>query len=295
MTPCLQALVRSGVVNQTVGIAEVEAQFGEWTRELSFHVINGKVQLILGYPRLKDLGMTVDCTEDCLHNKSGKKILCHAVRVKGTDKSMASGSSYVKVTQTRDAKGSKVTRKGNRLLIPVGVPVVLGPKEHGMVIFAFRVQETGIQAVVNVCQMPSILVRVSLRQSRDLGIQIFNSNEESKIISEKVAMAGVMVYPDSTVEWDKTNVEELSMEVNRIGMEEWECKFFGLFEGKVKYGDSNFLKSLTVCHKDIDWKVSPKSIPKANTRVTYNVGEVTEKEALDFVRKLEAEGIISEL
>lgn len=145
MMPCTQALVSfSGVVSQTVGIAEVETHLGKWMGMLQFHVTSEKVQPILGYPRLKKLGMTVDCQEDCLHNKNGKRIVYHAVGVKGQDQRMADRSAFVKVTHTKDAKGSKVRRKGDKLLILVGVPVVLGRKESRMVVHAFRVQRTEI-------------------------------------------------------------------------------------------------------------------------------------------------------
>lgn len=50
-----------------------------------------------------------------------------------------------------------------------------------------------------------------------------------------------------------------------------------------------------MCHKELDWKISLEHITKANIRVTYNVKEVKEKEALDFVWKLESEGIVSEV
>lgn len=68
----------------------------------------GKVQPILGYPGLKTLQSTVDCEEDRGHVLQG-----HVVRI----------------TQTQESKGGKVTQKGNRLLVPIGVHVVLGPRE----------------------------------------------------------------------------------------------------------------------------------------------------------------------
>lgn len=37
-------------------------------------------------------------------------------------------SCYAKVTQTWDAKGSRVMYKSDRLMVPARVPVVLGPK-----------------------------------------------------------------------------------------------------------------------------------------------------------------------
>lgn len=50
----------------------------------------------------------------------------------------------MEVIQTRDAKGIKVARKGDKLLILVGTLVVLGPKESRLVVPTFRVQGTSI-------------------------------------------------------------------------------------------------------------------------------------------------------
>lgn len=69
------------MVSQTVGMVEVEAQLDECFGKLQFHVTSGRVQYILGYSGLKAMGLLVECQDDCLHNKSGKKILCHAVKV----------------------------------------------------------------------------------------------------------------------------------------------------------------------------------------------------------------------
>lgn len=129
VTPRTQTLVRfSGVSSKTVGVAEVETTLGDWSKVLQFHVSAGKVQPILGFSGLKELDMGVDCGADCLTRKDGKKLYCHAVRLKEQEQSgTAKSLCYVKVTQTCDAKGSKLVRNHNRLMISAGVHVVLGP------------------------------------------------------------------------------------------------------------------------------------------------------------------------
>lgn len=121
-----------------------------------------------------------------------------------------------------------------------------------MIIPAFKVQGTGIQSVVNVCQMPRMHVSVSLQSSGELAIQIFNANAEAKLISQKMMLVGVMIYPQTEVEWDKSYEKELPVSVFGVTMGDWEMKFLGLMEKSGQYGQSEFLRKLTVCYKEID-------------------------------------------
>lgn len=57
---------------------------------------------------------------------------------------MVSSIPWVKVIQTKDAKESKVARKGDGLLIPIETLVGLGSNESRMIVSTFRVQGTGI-------------------------------------------------------------------------------------------------------------------------------------------------------
>lgn len=42
-----------------------------------------------------------------------------------------------------------------------------------------------------------------LRNLGKLGIQLCNANSESKMISQKMGLVGVLLYSDLEVEWDK--------------------------------------------------------------------------------------------
>lgn len=57
-----------------------------------------------------------------------------------------------------------------------------------------------------------------------------------------------------------------------------------LFDNARTYGQSGSLKKLKVCHKETNWKTRPEDIPCCNNRVTYNVEEVSDNEAMQFVR-----------
>lgn len=105
--------------------------------------------------------------------------------------------------------------------------------------------------------MAGIHVSVSFKNSRELVIQLVYANSEFKMMSQKMCLAGVLLYLDVEVEWDTAWEEELPFEVNEIHMETWEQQFLGLFEKTEKYGDSEFLRSLKVCHKESDSKIDP--------------------------------------
>lgn len=77
---------------------------------------------------------------------------------------------------------------------------MLGPKENRMIILAFRILGTGIQSVVNGCQLAGIHVSVSLRNLGELRIQVFNANYEAKIINQKMCLAGALLYPGVEVQ-----------------------------------------------------------------------------------------------
>lgn len=74
-----------------------------------------------------------------MHNKDGRRLLCQAVKIKKRELDVVGRIPWVKVVQTMDSKGSKVTKKGDKLPILVGTLVVLGPKESRVIVSAFRV------------------------------------------------------------------------------------------------------------------------------------------------------------
>lgn len=105
----------------------------------------------------------------------------------------------------------------------------------------------------------------------------------------------VLLYLKTEMEWDRIYEVELLVEVNGVQFEEWEKRYPGVFEKGGQYGKNDFLRKLKVCHKGIEWKLNPVDIPRANTGVTYNIAEVSDKEPVAFVKKLEEEGIVSKL
>lgn len=55
--------------------------------------------------------MMVDCEEDTLTSKEGRKLLCHALQVRN-EEDVVGKEIYVKVMQIQTMRGSKVKHKG---------------------------------------------------------------------------------------------------------------------------------------------------------------------------------------
>lgn len=89
------------------------------------------------------------------------------------------------------------------------------------------------------CQVHGVLVGVSVRQSGELSLQVYNSTEEAKMLSQKVSLVVVFAFLDTIVEWDKTMIEEMRMHVGSISFNGWLGKFLVHFE---KAWTEEFLK-----------------------------------------------------
>lgn len=79
--------------------------------------------------------------------------------------------------------------------------------------------------MATVSQMPSIHIIAVLRQIGDLIVQVLNASEEANILSQMAALGGVLLFLGSKVEWDKSVVDELSLEVHGITLETREGNF----------------------------------------------------------------------
>lgn len=202
------------------------------------------------------------------------------------EKDSQDGLQGVKVSLTRDVKGHKIVRRGNRLYLPLGNPLILGPHETQLVIPPFQVFGKGVQNIAGSGQILGVLTLISWRKSGEFKVQLNNKIEESKLLSQKLSVVVIVASPDSIVEIDKSVRKQVSAQVNSILLEKWIAKYPGLFEDKGNYGDSEFLNKTRVTHKEVDWKVHVEDIHMNTYGVTYYVGEVTQEELETLVKKI---------
>lgn len=104
-------------------------------------------------------------------------------------------------------------------------------------------------------QIYGVLTFVSWRKNWEFGLQLYNNIGESKLLSQKLSLIGVVAFLGVKVEVDKSVRKYVPVVVNMVTMKEWSDKFLDLFESGSTYGKSDFLRKMKVCHKEVDWKV----------------------------------------
>lgn len=87
------------------------------------------------------MGLNVKCDKDCVQDADGHNFFCHFV----------SGDQEVRmqlklhVQLMRDVPSKKVTRKGDRMMIPMSQLIALGPFATRRIILPFRIMGTGLK------------------------------------------------------------------------------------------------------------------------------------------------------
>lgn len=92
--------------------------------------------------------------------------------------------------------------KDGMVHVPIEKLVVLGPYETRTIVPSYEVSSNGPQTVVGTNQIPQLLLGVLLKKTIELGIQVFNSSKESKYLSQKLTLAGIVMYSGATMTCD---------------------------------------------------------------------------------------------
>lgn len=143
--------------------------------------------------------------DDALVREGGERIMCHAIReTSDGDSGTVEAGPYPlfnrPVTKSGQPKGA-VKVKDQKVHAPIGKPVVLEPYETRMIVPLYEVSGSGLQAIMGNSQIACLLFSVLLRKTSELGIQVFNSSNESKYLSQKLTLAGIVLSLDTFVSW----------------------------------------------------------------------------------------------
>lgn len=92
-----------------------------------FKVIDAVTNTIVGYGGLKELELFVNCVDDSLCDSEGVRMFCCALDEESTDKKNKSDAPKIHAQLTRDHPGQKIRKASDRLLLPFGKSMVLGP------------------------------------------------------------------------------------------------------------------------------------------------------------------------
>lgn len=166
LLPCSHVLCGfNGVKSVALGLVTIDCKIEKWHHALNFVVVEHPPKTILGYTRLKQLEMTINCQNDSMQDLEGSQLLCHAVRSweNKPTKPISREDTHPKVhvELMRDVPRQRVLKKLNRLLLPLGKSYIVGPFEIKMANPPFKVLGMGVEALVVVSQVPKLLVTAS--------------------------------------------------------------------------------------------------------------------------------------
>lgn len=194
---------------------------------------------------------------------------------------------------------SRIQLKGDRAYLPLSRTLIIGPQRTATRILPFRVSGDGIRGVISTGQLPGILCSVSLAESGLVRLQIFNATPETKMLSARLQLVAILRLADArfSIEDDEQRVEaaDTVLEVPTAkSVEEWTAEFPRVFE-EPRFDYDGRAKGLEVSHREVEWRVPFKDIPRANRGVTYGSGAVSEEEAQQTLDQMQRQGVIRRL
>lgn len=100
----------NGIFSKPIDMVDSSLHINIWEHKVGFHVVEGKIQPILGFTWPKTHGFTVNCAKERLDSHEGGNVLCHEVQL-NTNKVSLVKTRKVKFILTRNVKGHKIIRK----------------------------------------------------------------------------------------------------------------------------------------------------------------------------------------
>lgn len=135
----------------------------------------------------------------------------------------------------------KVVRKGDRLLIPMGRSVELGPFETKRVILPFRIIGTYLQNILAVSEIPKLMVSIAYRNNVDVVLHLQNVGVQARMINEKATLVGIQLFLGAFVTWDTSINETQKCNASKIprvvfgDISHWKTKYTAVFDDKATY------------------------------------------------------------
>lgn len=121
----------------------------------------------------------------------------------------------IRVTKSGQTRGV-VRIKGGKVHVPIRKPIVLGLYETRMIVPPYEISGNGLKTVVGTSKVLHLLVSVLLRETSEVGIQVFNFSNESKYLSYKLTLVGIILYPGTIVKWDRTIKQQEGVAIHII-------------------------------------------------------------------------------
>lgn len=110
----------------------------------------------------------------------------------------------VVVTVSENKKNSKFQqRRKNCIEDTFGEAVIIGPFQSKFVIQPFKVRGNGIKGLIPIGQLNKVLHTVTYGIEGRIRIQLYNYSSSTKMLSHKLALGGVLLEENVTVEYEE--------------------------------------------------------------------------------------------
>lgn len=115
-----------------------------------------------------------------------------------------------------------------------------------MVTLPYQVKGDGVQTIIGIEQIKSLLVSVTWKQNREVALQVYNVTQEAKFLSRKLSLVSVILFSGVVVKVGKSVRNKMVANVNDVTLREWTSKFPKLFDCQDNYGNVPFLRKMKV-------------------------------------------------
>ena len=179
-----------------------------------------------------------------------------------------------------------------RVLLPLGRPVAIGPKQTVARIIPVRVEGRGVRGIVPISQTKGLFVSASLSEACQVRVQLFNSATEARMLAAKLCLVAVLLMPDARVEIEQEEAETLcNAEDTEAQNHDWTKRYPRVF-AEPTFDQDDRASDLEVTRKEIEWRIPFDEIQVANRGIEYGRGDISPEEASETLRTMERQGVI---
>eukprot|EP00210_Caulerpa_lentillifera_P003995 g3811.t1 len=264
----------------TKGSITLDVIIGSETRSLVFEVSKENCEIIIGKKGLGAFGVSIDCDENSLTFRGGKKVFCHAVRdPKKANKSLEMEPDVehrVLNIVEDESRGAKPYRRQDVIFCPLGKSLIIPPFSTMSVQLPYHVanREVMLSGLGNGSKGVVVIGAIKMR-GHPLRFQVMNTTPNPEQIGARNGIVSFVVPTNMVVQFEDINgVTCLINDNSRVAVQQvdeikdvnyWSRKFPSVLQnplGKVKHYEINNAQ----VRAGVNWnKMKAKAYSRAET------------------------------
>ena len=172
--------------------------------------------------------------------------------------------------------------------------MIVGPGQRCQIVLPYRISGCGISGLIPVSQIRGIFYTVSLSKENQARLQVYNSLNRAYHFGPKACVAAVLHSRDVQILFGEEakceHVEKMEfMDVDSL------CRRYPQVFNSESPVDEEKTRALIVRASELQWRVPMNQIPRSNSGVRYNSGELSDQEIGDHMTALETKGVVRKL